>query len=204
VFFFTTMIKIKIILGSTRPNRFSDKPGAWILEETKKKEGVDVELLDLRDYPLPFYNEPMSPAMIKDGAYPNDIAKKWATKIREADAFIIVTPEYNHGISGVLKNALDYIYAEWNNKPVGFVAYGGVGGARSVEHLRGVAVELQMTPIRNAVHIPQHWNLLDENGNLKAGALDSFNKTANELLNQLIWWAGALKTAREANKIGIN
>lgn len=191
------MLKVKIILGSTRQNRFSDKPGAWILKEAKKKEGIDAELLDLRDYPLPFYNEPMSPSMIKDGAYPNEIARRWAAKIREADAFIIVTPEYNHGIPGVLKNALDHIYAEWNNKPVGFVAYGGVGGARSVEHLRGVAVDLQMAPIRSAVHIPQHWNLLDENRNLKEGALNPFEKSADALLTQLMWWASALKTARE-------
>lgn len=190
-------IKIKIILGSTRQNRFGDKPGAWILGEAKKKEGMETELLDLRDYPLPFFDESMSPAMVKDSAYPNEITRKWAAKIQEADAFVIVTPEYNHGTSGVLKNALDYIYAEWNNKPVGFVAYGGVGGARAVEHLRGVAVELQMTPIRNAVHIPQHWNLLDENGELKAGALEPFKGSATALLDQLLWWAKALKTARE-------
>lgn len=191
------MLKIKIILGSTRPNRFSDKPGRWVYEEAKKKDSVEAELLDLRDYPLPFFDEPMSPSMIKDGAYSNEIARKWAAKIREADAFIIVTPEYNHSTSGVLKNAMDYIYAEWNNKPVGFVAYGGVGGARAVEHLRGVAVELQMAPIRNTVHIPQHWNLLDENGELKAGALGPFQGSAAALLNQLLWWAEALKIARE-------
>lgn len=194
------MLKIKIILGSTRPSRFSDKPGAWIFEEAKKKDGVEAELLDLRDYPLPFYNEPTSPAAVKDGAYPNDIAKKWAAKIGEADGFIIVTPEYNHGTSGVLKNALDYIYAEWNDKPVGFVAYGGVGGARAVEQLRGVVIELQMAPIRSAVHIPQHWNLLDEKGNLKDGALDPFKRAAGALLDQLAWWAAALKTAREQGK----
>lgn len=191
------MLKIKIILGSTRQNRFSDKPGAWILDELKQRPDIHAELLDLRDYTLPFYNEPMSPTTIKDGAYPNEVARKWAAKIQEADAFIIVTPEYNHGISGILKNALDHIYAEWNNKPVGCVAYGGVGGARAVEHLRSVAVELQMTPIRNAVHIPQHWNLLNENGNLKDGALDPFKKAADALINQLVWWAQVLKTARE-------
>lgn len=194
------MLKIKIILGSTRPNRFSDKPGTWIFGEARKKEGVEGELLDLRDYPFPFYNEPISPSMIKDGAYSNEIVKRWAVKIKEADAFIIVTPEYNHGTSGVLKNALDSVYAEWNNKPVGFVSYGGVGGARAVEQLRGVAVELQMAPIRNAVHIPQHWNLLDEKGNLKDGALNPFKKNADMLLAQLMWWAAALKTARENEK----
>lgn len=190
-------IKIKVIVGSTRQQRFSDKPAKWIFELAKNKESIEAELLDLRDYPLPFFDEPMSPAMIKDGAYPSEIAREWAAKIREADAFIIVTPEYNHGTSGVLKNALDYIYAEWNNKPAGFVAYGGVGGARAVEHLRGVAVELQMMPIRNAIHIPQHWNLLDENGELKAGALEPFKGSAMVFIDQLLWWAKALKIARE-------
>lgn len=189
------MLKIKIILGSTRPNRFSEKPGKWMLEIAKKK--AEVELLDLRDYPLPFYEEPVSPVMIKNGAYSNESCRKWAGKIREADAFIIVSPEYNHGISGVLKNALDSVYTEWNKKPVGFVAYGGVGGARAVEHLRGVAIELQMVPIRNAVHIPQPWNLLDEKGNLKEGALDSFRDAAEALLLQLLEWAEILKAVRK-------
>ncbi|MBI4049815.1 MAG: NAD(P)H-dependent oxidoreductase [Candidatus Doudnabacteria bacterium] len=190
-------LRIKIILGSTRPNRFSDKPGAWILKEAKKKPGVEAELLDLRDYPLPFYNQPVSPSQIKGSAYAEEIVRKWAAKIKEADAFIIVAPEYNHGISGVLKNALDSVYAEWNKKAVGFVAYGSVGGARSVEHLRGVAVELQMAPIRSAIHIPNPWNMLDEKGSLQDGALDPFAKSAEAFLNQLIWWAQALKTARE-------
>ncbi len=191
------MIKIKIIVGSTRENRFSDKPAAWILGMAKKREGIDVELLDLRDYQLPFYDAPMSPSMVKDSAYPNEIARSWAQKIKEADAFVIVTPEYNHGISGVLKNALDTVYAEWNNKAAGFVAYGGVGGARAVEHLRGVMVELQIAPIRNAVHIREPWNLLDEKGNLKDGVLDPYQSSAEALLDQLLWWAKALKAARE-------
>lgn len=191
-------IKIKIILGSTRQSRFSDKPGEWILAEVQKADGVETELLDLRDYPMPFYDAPMSPAMVKDGEYPNDIVRQWAAKVKDADAFIVVTPEYNHGISGVLKNAFDSVYAEWNNKPIGFVSYGGVGGARSVEHLRLVAIELQMAPIRNAIHIPGGpWNLLDERGNLKSGAFDQFQKNAEGLLHQLLWWARALKKARE-------
>lgn len=191
-------LKIKIILGSTRQNRFSDKPGAWILTEANKKEGVSAELLDLRDYPFPFFDEPMSPAMIKNGEYSNEIVRNWADKIREADAFIVVTPEYNHGTSGVLKNAFDSVYAEWNNKPIGFVSYGGVGGARSVEQLRLVAIELQMAPVRNAVHIMGGpWNLLDENGKLKDGAFDPFQKSAEGMIQQLIFWARALKTARE-------
>lgn len=191
------MLKIKIILGSTRPNRFSDKPGAWLLEKAKKLEGVEAELLDLRDYPMPFYDEPISPSMVKESAYPNEIVRKWAGKIKEADAFVIITPEYNHSTSSVLKNALDSIYAEWNRKAVGFVAYGSVGGARAVEHLRDISAELQMASVRNAVHISQPWNMLDEKGNLKAGALEPFSTSADNMLNQLIWWASALKMARE-------
>ncbi len=193
-------IKIKIILGSTRPNRFSDKPGQWIYEQAKKREDIETEILDLRNYPLPFFNETVSPLMIRDGNYSNEIAKKWAAKIKEADAFIIVTPEYNHGTSAVLKNALDYIYNEWNKKPVGFVSYGGMGGARAVEHLRQVAVELQMVPIRNAIYILSPWELLDEKGNLKTGAFDSMRQNAENLFNELIWWAKTLKAAREENK----
>ncbi len=185
-------VNIKIILGSTRQNRFGDKPAAWIYEKARQKEGLEVELLDLRDYPLPFFDEPASPASLK-GNYSNEIAMVWAKKIEESDGYIIVTPEYNHGYPAVLKNALDYPYSEWNKKPVGFVSWGGVAGARSVEQLRQVAIELQMVPIRNAVHIPSFWTMLDESGKLKA---DSLEESANNFLAQLIWWARALKTAR--------
>ncbi len=190
-------LNLKIILGSTREGRFGDKPAKWVFEETKKLEDVETELLDLRDYPLPFFDQPVTPKSFKDGKYPNETAGKLAKKINEADGFIIVTPEYNHGYPAVLKNALDWIYYEWNNKPVGFVSYGGVGGARAVQQLRQVAIELQMAPLREAVHIPTPWILLDENGNLKTGALEQFNQSAENLLNQLLWWTKALKEARE-------
>jgi NAD(P)H-dependent FMN reductase len=189
-------LKIQVILGSTRKGRFSDKPGKWIIEEAQKKEGVEAELVDLRDYPLPFFDEPMGPAGLQ-GKYSSDIAVQWAKKVAEADAYIIAAPEYNHGYPAVLKNALDYAYNEWNNKPVGFVSWGGVAGARVVEQLREVAIELQMAPIRNAVHIPSFWTLLDEKGNLKEGALDQMKDSSNKMLDQLIWWAKALKNARD-------
>ena len=190
------MLKIQTILGSTRQNRFGDKPAQWIYGEAKKREGIEAELLDLRDYPLPFFNEPASPAMSK-GEYSNEVAKRWVKKVGEADGYIIVTPEYNHGYPAVLKNALDYAYAEWNNKPVGFVSYGGVAGARSVEQLRQVVIELQMAPIRNSVHVPAFWTMFDEGGALKAGAFDAFKKSADAMIEQLLWWARALKAARE-------
>ena len=190
-------LKVKIILGSTRPNRFSEQAGKWILEEAGKIAGISAEVLDLRDYAMPFFNEPVSPSY-KQEPYKNEAVARFTSKIAEGDAFIIVTPEYNRGTSGVLKNAMDWVYQEWNNKPMGFVAYGSVGGARAVEQLRTVAVELQMAPVRNAVHIPAHWVLLDEKGVLKTGALDSYQMAAEGLLTQLVWWANALKAAREA------
>jgi NAD(P)H-dependent FMN reductase len=144
-------MKIKVILGSTRQGRFGDKPAHWITEELRLK-GVEAELLDLRDYPMPFLDEPTSPAML-GGKYSNPVVQQWAAKIREADAFIIVTAEYTHGYPAVLKNSLDVLFPEWKNKPVGFVGYGNAGGARAIEQLRAVVIELQMLPIRNAIHI---------------------------------------------------
>jgi NAD(P)H-dependent FMN reductase len=146
-------LKIQIILGSTRQNRFSEKPARYIASELKKRDDVQVELIDLKDWPLPFFDEPVSPAG-NQGKYANELGKKWAAKVGEADAYIFVTPEYNHGYPAVLKNALDWVFPEWNHKPVGFVGYGNAGGARAIEQLRQVVIELQMLPIRNAIHIP--------------------------------------------------
>jgi NAD(P)H-dependent FMN reductase len=189
------MAKIKVILGSTRQQRFGEQPARWITEKAKAK-GLDVELLDLREYPLPFFDEAMSPTMAaaKEGAYPYPISAKWTAKIGEADGFIIVTPEYNHGYSAVLKNAIDYVSPEWNKKPVAFVGYGSVGAARAIEQLRQVIIELQMVPIRDVVSIANFWSFLDEKGSLKT---ESFEHAGDAMLDQLIWWVDALKEARE-------
>lgn len=192
------VLRIKIILGSTRPGRFSEHPGRLILEKASKIEGVEAEILDLRDYEMPFFNEAISPSS-KTGDYKNEAVQRWTNKISEADGFVIISPEYNHGTAAVLKNALDYTYKEWNNKPVGFIGYGNAGGARAVEQLRLVAIELQMAPIRAAVHINSPWGLVDEKGGLKPGALDSYEKAMDGLLTQLLWWTMALKTARNAH-----
>lgn len=136
-----TLIKIKVIIGSTREGRFSDKAAAWITEEIKKQNGIIVEMLDLRDYDMPFFNEAVSPSFKKE-PYENEAVARFTKKIDEGDAFIMVTPEYNHSTSGVLKNAIDWIGPEWNNKPIAFVSYGSVGGARAVEQLRLIAIEL--------------------------------------------------------------
>jgi NAD(P)H-dependent FMN reductase len=189
-------LKVKIILGSTRPGRFGDKPAAWIVELAKRQGAFEVELLDLWDWKLPFYNEDHSLSM-KPGVYADPVGAKWAAKIAEADAYIVISPEYNHGPSAVVKNALDYAYTEWNHKPIAFISYGSVGGARAVEQLRGVAVELQMAPIRGAVHIMAPWMLTDEKGTLKPGALDPYADAATGMLSQLAWWAEALAKARK-------
>ena len=193
-------IKIKVILGSTREGRFSEKPGRWILEQLKKTAGVEAEILDLRDYKLPFFEEAASPTMaIMQKKYPYAISKKWTDKIGEADAFITISPEYNHGYSAVLKNAFDYVQPEWNNKPIAFVGYGSVGGARAVEQLRQVVIELQMAPIRNALHIQwaQMLEVMKEEVGAKPSALDTLKDPATKMIEQLMWWANALKTARE-------
>ncbi len=189
-------LKIKIILGSIRNDRFGDKPAKWIFDIANKIGGAEYEILDLKDYQLPLFAESVSPAYV-EGKYGNSAVDKWADKIAEADGFIVVTPEYNHGYPASLKNNIDYLYKEWNKKPISFVSYGSTGGARVIQQLREVSIELQMSPIRNSVHIMSPWFLTEENGSFKAGALDPYVKSAESLLAQLTWWANALKSARE-------
>lgn len=189
----TNKLKIKIILGSTRPNRFGIQPAEWIMNEAKKVESFDVELIDLKDYPLPFFEEEMGPSRIET-PFTNPIVAKFTDKIADGDGFIIISPEYNHAPSAVLKNALDYVYKEWNRKPAAFVSYGTVGGARAIEQLRMIAIELQMAPINRSVHLTNHWANLDENGKLKT---ESYQHQVDLMLSDLEWWAHALKNTRE-------
>lgn len=142
------MINIGVILGSTRPNRNGEQVANWVIEQAAKRNDATFELIDLRDHPLPHFDEVMPPQM---GQYQNDHTRRWAARISPFDAFVMVTPEYNHSTSGVLKNALDYLHAEWADKAVGFVSYGGLGGTRAVEHLRQIVGELQMADVRQQV-----------------------------------------------------
>jgi NAD(P)H-dependent FMN reductase len=198
-------IKIKVILGTTRQRRFGDKPAYWICEEAGAHPGVEVELLDLRDYPLPFFDEPVSP-MAHKGQYANPAVQAWADRIADGDAFIMVAPEYNHGYSAVLKNAIDHIYPEWVRKPVGFVSYGNTGGARVVEQLRQVVVELQMVPIMNAIHIPGavYLSVMHEsvpvNPELFRPLKDGRVNHVERFFTDLLWTARALKQARESGE----
>ena len=187
------MTRIGIILGSTRPNRNGEQVAKWVLDIAARRGDAEYELVDLRDYPLPHLDEPIPPSM---GQYQHDHTKQWATKIASFDGFVIVTPEYNHGTSGVLKNAIDYLYAEWNNKAVGFVSYGGVGGARAAEHLRLVAGELQMADVRQQVAL----SLITEFENFSVFKPGDYNLDAlNVLLDQVIAWSTALAPLRMAS-----
>jgi NAD(P)H-dependent FMN reductase len=185
------MTRIGIILGSTRPNRNGEQVAKWVYDIAARRSDAEFELVDLRDYPLPHLDEPLPPSM---GQYQNDHTKQWADKIASFDGFVIVTPEYNHGTSGVLKNAIDYLYAEWNNKAVGFVSYGAVGGARAAEHLRLVAGELQMADVRQQVTLSlltdfENFSVLKP-GDYHVAALDT-------LLDQVVAWSIALAPLRE-------
>jgi NAD(P)H-dependent FMN reductase len=187
-------LSIKVILGSTREGRFSEKPGNWIAD-VARATGASVEVLDLRDYPMPFFAEAVSPSY-KSEQYKDEHVEAFRLKIAEGDAFIVIAPEYNHGYPAVLKNALDYVYQEWNKKPIGFVSYGSAMGARSVEQLREVAIELQMAPIRNAIHMPYDVIVAAGKGTPDAELFAPYAERGKGLVEQLIWWATALKAAR--------
>ena len=138
------MTRIAIIIGSTRPGRNGEAVARWVLEHAQQRDGVEYELVDLADWNLPHLDEPMPAAA---GQYANDHTKAWAAKIAEFDGYLFVTPEYNHSTSGALKNAIDFVGAEWYNKAAGFVSYGVFGGARAVEHLRLVLSQLQVATV---------------------------------------------------------
>jgi NAD(P)H-dependent FMN reductase len=185
--------KLAVIIGSIRPNRFADHPARWIFDIARQRDDFDVELIDLKDYPMPLFAEKASPAYAPPE---NEVAKRWQAKVAEFDAYLFTAAEYNRGPTAVLKNALDYAYKQWNKKPVAFVAYGGVGGARAVEQLRLNTIELQMAPIRTAVHIqlPIYQAVLKEGKSLND--FDFLNTNAKDMLDQLSWWTAALKEAR--------
>jgi NAD(P)H-dependent FMN reductase len=185
------MTRIGIILGSTRPNRNGEQVANWVYDLASERSDAEFELIDLRDYPLPHLDEPLPPSM---GQYQGDHTRRWAEKIGSFDGFVMVTPEYNHGTSGVLKNAIDYLYAEWNNKAVGFVSYGAVGGARAAEHLRLVSAELQMADVRQQVAL----SLLTEFENFSVyKPSDYAAQSLGALLDQVIAWSTALAPLRE-------
>src|SRR6202049_643998 len=190
------MMTISVIIGRTRQGLFSEKPAQWILQQLRKREGMEAQLLDLRDFPMPFFDQPMPPAMPGRPPYEHEVVRKWTTQIAASDGFVFVTPEYNYGTSAVLKNAIDWVYPEWNRKAAGCVSYGSAMGARGVQQLRETLIELQAAPIRSSVHIPvatlwAHYT----GGDVEAG-LAELEAPAGTMIDDLLWWTAALKTAR--------
>jgi NAD(P)H-dependent FMN reductase len=194
----TVKPRIALIVSSTRPTRFADKPAHWMLKQAQERQDMEVELIDLRDHPLPFFSEVASNlrAPSKDSG-----AVRWQQTISKFDGYIFVVAEYNHSITGALKNALDQAYKEWNRKPFTAIGYGSVGAARAIEHLRGISVELQMVSTRGTVHIggSDFMAVFPTGGNkpieeIEAGLLPS----ATAALDELVWWAKATMAARAA------
>lgn len=188
--------RIAVVLGSTRDSRFGEKPARWIEAKARARDW-DVEFLDLRDFDLPFFNEVASNAWAPSQS---EAAKAWQAKIATFDGFIFVIAEYNRSITASLKNALDQAYVDWNRKAFGAIAYGSVGGARAVEHLRNIGVELQMAPTRSAVHIGggDFWKVhpgFGGSGNL-ADIEGSIGPSAKSMLDELLFWTNAAKAAR--------
>jgi NAD(P)H-dependent FMN reductase len=191
------MTVISVIIGSTREGRFSEKPAKWIAQHLRARDGIETRLLDLRDFPMPFFDQPVPPAMPGRPPYPNEVVQKWTAEIAQADGFVFVTPEYNYGPPAVLKNAIDWVYPEWKRKTVAFVSYGSAVGARGVQQLRETAIELQLAPVRSAVHIPVAALWAHFQGGDVDAKLAELSGPAGIMIDDLLWWTAALKTARE-------
>lgn len=189
-----TRPRIAIILGTTRAGRFSERAAAWIHDLASKRDDLKVELVDLRDHPMPFFDEPASNAHVPSK---DPEALRWQRRVSEFDGYIFVTAEYNRTIPAVLKNALDYAYPEWNRKPGAYVGYGSVGAARAIEHLRTINVELQMAPTRSAVHIQGADFMAARREGRELASFPHLQAGAERMLDELAWWATALKRARE-------
>jgi NAD(P)H-dependent FMN reductase len=183
-------MRIAIIVGSTRPGRNGKAVADWVFDIARKRTDAEYELVDIADYNLPLLDEPVPPSMRQ---YSKDHTKRWAAKIGEFDGYVFVTPEYNHGPSGALKNALDFLYAEWNNKAAGFVSYGSAGGTRAVEQLRLVMAELQIADVRAQVAL----SLREDFENMTAfKPRPHHEKTVHGMLDQLVLWAEAMRQVR--------
>lgn len=192
------LMKLKVIIASTRPGRKGPIIADWFVDHARNNADFDVEVLDLKKINLPFLDEPMHP---KAGDYRKDHTKAWSRKIEEADAFVVITPEYNFGYPAALKNALDYLHHEWYGKAMGFVSYGGVsGGTRAVQEIKSPVTTLGMMPLTQAVNIPFFWEFINEDGELQPNEITV--GAADMMLKKLAEWAEALKGMREKNLVG--
>ena len=185
------MLKIGIIVGSTRPGRRAPEIAEWVLKFAKERTDAEFEIVDIKDFNLPLLDEAIPPSLDK---YQNAHTKAWAAKIASFDGFVFVTPEYNHSISGALKNAIDFIFKEWNDKAAGFVSYGTTGGARAVEHLRGIAAEIMIADVRAHVSLSLFTDFVNFGDFTPAEYHTAQVKT---MLGQLVAWAEAMKGVRE-------
>jgi NAD(P)H-dependent FMN reductase len=185
------MIKVAIIIGSTRPGRNGEAVARWVYDLAQQRSDAEFELVDIKAFNLPLLDEPVPPSQ---GQYSQSHTKVWAAKIDPFDAFVFVTPEYNHGISGALKNAIDFLYREWNNKAAGFVGYGSAGGTRAVESLRRVMAELQVADVRAQVALSLFTDF--ENFSVFKPA-PHHEKSVSDMLDQVIAWGDAMKTLRK-------
>lgn len=190
--------RIQVILGSTRAGRFGERAAAWAIDRLRRRDDLAAELVDLRDYPMPFYEQSRPPAY-GHRDYPPEVAR-WAEKVEQADGYLVVTSEYNHGYPAVLKNALDQVFPELNRKPIAFVGYGNSGGARAIEQLRLVAVELELAPLRHAVHILPALMLPAREAPepFDVELFASLDERLDRAATDLVWWANALARARAA------
>ena len=188
------MLKIGIITGSTRPNRKSLDVARWVLETAQKRGDAQYELADIQDLELPLFDEPMPPIL---GQYQQPHTKRWAERVASLDGFVFVTPEYNHGIPAALKNAIDFLFAEWNHKAAGFVSYGGAGGARAVEQLRLVLAEVQVATVRAQLPLSMWTDF--ENFTTFRPTLQH-EKSLGSVLDEVLAWSGALKSLHSESR----
>lgn len=183
-------LKVAIIIGSTRPNRNSEAVSKWIYSIAKRRSDAEFELVDILDFNLPLLDEPIPPSM---GQYSKEHTNQWSEKINSFDAFVFVTPEYNHSFSAALKNAIDFLFREWNNKAAGFVSFGSAGGVRAVEQLRLVMTEVKVATVRAQVYL----SLFTDFESFSTFKPAPFHEnTANTMLDEVIEWGKALKTVR--------
>jgi NAD(P)H-dependent FMN reductase len=187
---------IQVVLASTREGRFGEKAMAWVMDRLGGRDDLDVELLDLRDYPMPFFEQSRAPAYGHREYSPE--VTRWAEAVERGDGYLVVTPEYNHGYQAVLKNALDNVFPELNRKPIAFVGYGNAGGARSIEQLRLVSVELEMAPLRHSIHILPALMIpaMQAEGSFDVELFASLDEKLATAAEDLVWWAAALAEAR--------
>ncbi len=185
------MLKAGIIVGSTRPGRKAAAVAQWAYDLLKSRKDAEFEIVDIDDYKLPLLDEPVPPLM---GQYSKPHTKTWSAKIASLDAFIFVTPEYNHGTSAALKNAIDFLFREWNDKAAGFIAYGSAGGVRAVENLRLVMGEIKVAPVRAQVMLSLYTDF--ENFTIFKPR-EHHEKTLHAVADEVIAWGGALKWLRD-------